>query len=127
MCIRDSYADYPTVVEQLKAGTLRALATGARTRAEPLPDVPTVAEAGFKDYDLDIWYGLVAPARTPKEVLNGLADQVSAAVAAPEMKPKLALQGLYPVVSCGADFAAHLRKQHDEYAKVIREAGIKPQ
>ena len=121
------YADYPTVVEQLKAGTLRALATGARTRAEPLPDVPTVAEAGFKDYDLDIWYGLVAPARTPKEVLNGLADQVSAAVAAPEMKPKLALQGLYPVVSCGADFAAHLRKQHDEYAKVIREAGIKPQ
>ena len=119
------YADYPTVVEQLKAGSLRALATGARTRAEPLPDVPTVAEAGFKDYDLDIWYGLVAPARTPKEALNGLADQVSAAVAAPEMKPKLALQGLYPVVSCGAEFAAHLRKQHDEYAKVIREAGIK--
>ena len=121
------YADYPTVVEQLRAGTLRALATGARTRAEPLPEVPTVAEAGFKDYDLDIWYGLVAPARTPNEVLKGLADQVSAAVAAPEMKPKLALQGLYPVVSCGADFAAHLRKQHDEYAKVIREAGIKPQ
>jgi len=121
------YADYPTVVEQIKAGTLRALANGARTRAEPLPDVPTVAESGFKDYDLDIWYGLVAPAKTPKDALSQLASWVSAAVTAPEMKPKLAAGGLYPVAICGAEFGAHLRKQYDDYARVIGESGIKAQ
>jgi tripartite-type tricarboxylate transporter receptor subunit TctC len=121
------YADYPTVVEQIKAGTLRALATGARTRAEPLPDVPTVAQSGFKDYDLDIWYGLVAPAKTPKDALSNLADLSRAAVTAPELKPKLALQGLYPVAICGEEFGAHLRKQYDDYARVIGGAGIKAQ
>jgi tripartite-type tricarboxylate transporter receptor subunit TctC len=119
------FADYPTVVEQLKAGTLRALATAARTRVEPLPDVPTIAESGFKDYDLDIWYGLVAPAKTPKDALSQLAAWSSAAIKAPEMKPKLALQGLYPVAICGAEFGAHLRKQYDDYERVIREANIK--
>jgi tripartite-type tricarboxylate transporter receptor subunit TctC len=119
------YADYPTVVEQLKAGTLRALATGSAKRAEALPDVPTVAESGFKDYNLDIWYGLVAPAKTPPEALSQLADLSRGAVKAPDMKPKLALQGLYPVGSCGAEFGDLLRKQHDDYARVIREANIK--
>jgi tripartite-type tricarboxylate transporter receptor subunit TctC len=119
------YADYPTVVEQIRAGTLRALATGAAKRAEALPDVPTVAESGFKDYDLDIWYGLVAPAKTPPDVLSQLAELAGAAVTAPDMKPKLALQGLHPVGTCGAAFGALLRKQHDDYARVIREANIK--
>jgi tripartite-type tricarboxylate transporter receptor subunit TctC len=119
------YADYPTVVEQLKAGTLHALATAARTRVEPLPDVPTIAESGFKNYDLDIWYGLVAPASTPKDALAQLAAWSSAAIKAPEMKPKLALQGLYPVATCGEEFGAHLRKQYDDYDRVIRAANIK--
>jgi tripartite-type tricarboxylate transporter receptor subunit TctC len=119
------FADYPTVVEQLKAGTLRALATAAGARVEPLLDVPTIAESGFKDYDLDIWYGLVAPAKTPKDALSQLAAWSSAAITAPEMKPKLALQGLYPVAMCGAEFGAHLRKQYDDYERVIREANIR--
>ena len=121
------FADYPTVVEQLKAGSLRALAVASRTRAEPLPAVPTVAEAGFKDYDLDIWYGLVAPAKTPKGALAQLADWMRAAVTAPDMKPKLAQQGLYPVVMCGPEFGAHLRKQYADYGRVIAEANIKAQ
>ena len=121
------FADYPTVVEQLKAGSLRALAVASRTRAEPLPAVPTVAEAGFKDYDLDIWYGLVAPAKTPKGALAQLADWMSAAVTAPDMKPKLAQQGLYPVVMCGPEFGAHLRKQYADYGRVIAESNIKGQ
>ena len=55
------FTDYPTLAEQLKAGKLRALATGSRTRAEALPDVPTVAESGYKDYDARQWFGLFAP------------------------------------------------------------------
>jgi tripartite-type tricarboxylate transporter receptor subunit TctC len=119
------FADYPTIVEQLKANKLRALATAAHVRAEALPDVPTIAESGFKDYDLDIWYGLVAPAKTPKEAVSQLAKWSLAAITAPDMKPKLALQGLYPVGVCGEPFAAHLRKQFDAYARVIAHANMK--
>ena len=119
------YADYPTVVEQLKAGALRALAVGSRRRAEALPDVPTVEELGFKDYDLDIWYGLVAPAKTPSDALAQAADWSASAVKTADIKPKLTLQGLYPVGICGAPFGAHLQKQYTDYERVIREAQIK--
>src|SRR5204862_463537 len=64
------FADYPTIVEQLRSGSLRALAGAAARRAEPLPQVPTLAESGFKDFDLDIWYGLVAPAKTLQSALD---------------------------------------------------------
>jgi len=119
------YADYPTVVEQLKAGALRALAVGSRRRAEALPDVPTVEESGFKDYDLDIWYGLVAPAKTSNDALAQAADWSASAVKTADIKPKLTLQGLYPVGICGAPFGAHLQKQYEDYERVIREAQIK--
>jgi tripartite-type tricarboxylate transporter receptor subunit TctC len=119
------YADYPTVVEQLKAGALRALAVGSRKRAEALPDVPTIEESGFKDYDLDIWYGLVAPAKTPSDTLAQAADWSASAVKTADIKPKLTLQGLYPVGICGAPFGAHLQKQYEDYERVIREAQIK--
>jgi len=121
------YADYPTVVEQIKAGSLRALAVGSRKRAEPLPDVPTIEESGFPDYDLDICYGLMAPAKTPAAAIAQLADWFRAAVTTPDMKPKLLQQGLYPVVKCGDEFAAHLRKQYEAYGRVIVESNIKGQ
>lgn len=116
---------YASASEQLKAGRLRALATVSPTRIEALADVPTVAETGFKDYEVDLWNGLVAPAKTPKETISQLAGWFTAALQASEIKPKLAAQGLYPVEMCGADFAIYLRKQYDEYGRVIREANIK--
>jgi len=112
-------------VEQLKAGALRALAVGSRRRAEALPDVPTVEESGFKDYDLDIWYGLVAPAKTPSDALAQAADWSASAVKTADIKPKLILQGLYPVGICGAPFGAHLKKQYEDYGRVIGDAQIK--
>jgi tripartite-type tricarboxylate transporter receptor subunit TctC len=119
------FADYPTVVEQLKTGTLRALATTSRTRAEALPDVPTIIELGLKDYEDEIWYGLVAPAKTPQDLLSQLSGWAVGAVSSPDMKPKLALQGLAPVGVCGSEFGALLRKRHDDYARVIRESNIR--
>ena len=119
------FANYSEVVEQLKAGTLRALATASKTRIEPLPDVPTVAELGYKDYDVEVWFGVVAPAKTPKDVVAQLSGWFTAAMQAPDVKPKLLNLGLYPVGMCGADFAAHIRKQYDEYGRVIRAANIK--
>jgi tripartite-type tricarboxylate transporter receptor subunit TctC len=119
------FADYPTVVSHLKSGTLRGLATASAARVEALPDVPTLAETGVVKYEAEIFYGIVAPAKTPADMIAQLSGWFSAALKAPEVKPKLAQQGLFPVGTCGADFGAYMRKLVDEYGRVIREAGIK--
>jgi tripartite-type tricarboxylate transporter receptor subunit TctC len=120
-------ADYPTVVPHLQSGNLRALVTASPARAEPLPDVPTFAESGLAPYEAEIFYGIVAPAKTPPDALTQLSGWFSAALKPAEMKPKLAKQGLLPVGTCGAKFGAYLRKQGDEYSRIIREANIKPE
>jgi tripartite-type tricarboxylate transporter receptor subunit TctC len=119
------FANYGQVAEQIKAGKLRALATGSPTRIESLPEVQSIAEAGYKDYEVETWFAVLAPAKTPQTALSNLAAQYSAAVPAPEVKAKLAVQGLFPVSMCGADFAAFLRKQYGDYGRAIREANIK--
>jgi tripartite-type tricarboxylate transporter receptor subunit TctC len=118
-------ADYPTVVSQLQSGTLRGLVTASQARVEPLPDVPTFAESGLGKYEANIFYGMVAPAKTPPDAITQLSGWFTAALKAPDMKPKLAKQGLFPVGTCGAEFGAFMRKQFEEYAQVIREANIK--
>lgn len=117
--------NYSESVEQLKAGKLRALAVTSPKRIEPLPGVPTVAELGYKDYEVEVWFGVVAPAKTPKPVAAELASWFKAAMQAPDVKPKLLDLGLYPVGLCGDDFAAHIRKQSDEYGRIMRAANIK--
>jgi tripartite-type tricarboxylate transporter receptor subunit TctC len=119
------FVGYAVVAEHLKAGKLRALATATRKRIVPLPDLPTFDESGFKDLEVDNWFGVVAPANTPKETLSQLAGWFTAALALPEVKARLADQGLYPVGTCGADFGALIRKRYDEYGQAIRESNIK--
>jgi tripartite-type tricarboxylate transporter receptor subunit TctC len=119
------FAEYAPLAEHIKAGTLRALATSSRTRIESLPDLPTIAESGYKDYEVDLWWGLFAPAKTPKAIIAELAGWFTAAIRAPEVKAKLAAQGFSPVGMCGADFGALLRKQHGDYGRIIRESNIK--
>jgi tripartite-type tricarboxylate transporter receptor subunit TctC len=80
---------YSTVSEQLKASKLRALATASRTRIEALPEVPTVAESGYKDFDAENWFGLFSPAKTLKATISQLASWFSDALQAPEVKAKL--------------------------------------
>jgi tripartite-type tricarboxylate transporter receptor subunit TctC len=119
------YSDFPTVAEQIKAGALRALATGARARLDALPDVPTVDESGYTGYEADIWYGLFAPAKTPPETTARLAGWFAAAIADPAVKAKLAAQGLRPVGLCGAAFRDYVRRQYQDYGDVIRKADIR--
>jgi tripartite-type tricarboxylate transporter receptor subunit TctC len=120
-------ASYPNLAELVQAGKLRAIATASAARIDPMPDVPTVAESGFKDFEADIWFGVVAPVKTPSEILNQLAGWFTAAIAVPEIKTKLAAQGLFPVGICGAAFGAFTRKQYDDYGSAIRDANIKAQ
>jgi len=123
--VTSMFATYPNVSEYLKAGKLRALAVGNRTRAQALPDIPTVAELGYGDFDIDAWFGSFAPANTPGPVISEIERLFTAAVQDHVVKERLLVQGLFPTVSCGSDFAAYLRKQHDAYGRIITEANIK--
>ena len=100
------FGSYPNVAANLNTGKLRALATASRTRIDLLPDVPTMAKSGYKDYEASLWFGLFAPAKTPQAIVSQLADWLRAALLVPEVKAKLVEQGLYPVGMCGADFGA---------------------
>jgi tripartite-type tricarboxylate transporter receptor subunit TctC len=118
-------SNYAEAVEHVNGGKLRALAVGGKTRIESWPNVPTVAEQGFPDYTVEVWYGLIAPAKTPKDKLAELSKWCAEAMRAPDLKPKWDLQGLTAVGSTAEEFGAHLKKQSDDYARVIREANIK--
>jgi len=118
-------ANYADVVEHIKAGELRALATASPTRIESLPEVPTVAESGYKELEYELWFGVFAPAKTPPAVISQLAVWYTAAMQVPEVKAKLVVQGLYPVGTCGSAFGELVRKQYEDYGRIIREANIK--
>ena len=121
-------SSYPNVSELIRSGKLRALATTTAKRIQSMPDLPTVAEAaGIKDFDVDIWFGVNAAAKTPRELTSQLATWFTAALKVPEVKAKLDAQGLFEVGACGEDYAAFLRKQYDDYGRSIRDANIKPQ
>ena len=123
--VTSMFATLPNVSEYLKAGKLRALAVGNRMRAEPLPDVPTVTESGYGDFDIDAWFGAFAPAATPEPAINEVEHLFTAALQDSSVKEKLSVQGLFPTLTCGNDFGAYLRKQNDAYRRIITEANIK--
>ena len=118
-------ADYPTVTGHLKSGTLRALLTASPKRVADLPDVPTFTEAKHTKHEVDIFYGIVTPAKTPPDQLKLLQDSFSAALKAADVQPKLAAQGLFPVGMCGAPWGDFIRKMHEEYARVIPQTSMK--
>jgi tripartite-type tricarboxylate transporter receptor subunit TctC len=122
--VTSMFGTYPNVSEYLKAGKLRALAVGNDARAQPLPDVPTVAESGYRDFDVDAWFGAFAPANTPEPAIRQLEHLFTTALQDASVKEKLLVQGLFPAGACGADFAAYLRKQHDAYSRIIADANI---
>jgi tripartite-type tricarboxylate transporter receptor subunit TctC len=119
------FANFAEVGEHLNAGTLRALATGSSSRFALLPDVPTIAEQGFPGYEETVWLGVVAPAGTPHEIVARLSAWFVEAIEAPEVKSKLEALGLVTVGRCGADFAAHLHAQFEDYGRQLHDANIK--
>jgi tripartite-type tricarboxylate transporter receptor subunit TctC len=118
-------ANYADVAQHFKAGKLRPLVVFPPARIEPLPQVPTIVEAGYPDSRFVLWFGMFAPTKTPKETIAQMTGWFTAALAAPEIREKLIAQGLYPTGACGADFAAAYRKENEEFGRVIREADIK--
>jgi len=123
--VTSAVLNWSEVGEHVVAGKARLLATMALRRIESLPDLPTVAESGFPDFETDVWFGVAAPAKTPKETVAQLIDWFREAVLAPPVKAKLIAQALYPNPKCGADFAAHLRRQSEVFTQLIRDLNIK--
>jgi tripartite-type tricarboxylate transporter receptor subunit TctC len=115
---------YATVVQQVKAGALRALATFSPKRVDGLTAIPTVIEAGHP-FQTEPWYALFAPAGTPGNTVADLAGKFRTALQAGDVAAKLVSQGLFPSGICGDAFKALLRAEFDELGRAIRDAGIK--
>jgi tripartite-type tricarboxylate transporter receptor subunit TctC len=115
----------PPVLPHLKNGRLRALGVTGKRRSSELPDVPTVDEAGVPGYEINPWYGLLAPAATPPAIIARLSAEVTRIVRAPEMREKLAAAGAEPGGGTPEDYAAVIRADTVLWTRVIREAGIK--
>jgi len=119
---------FPTIISSIphiNAGRLRALAVTPATRVPALPDIPTMAEAGVPGVVVLNWYGLIAPARTPKRVIDQLAGETIKAMQAPDMTKRLVAEGSTAVGSSPQQFAAHLRAEHELWSRVIKQAGIR--
>jgi tripartite-type tricarboxylate transporter receptor subunit TctC len=114
-----------SVAPQVNGGKLRALAAMSKTRSPSLPELPTIAEAGYPDMDGDGWVGALVPAGTPKEIVALLHREIVKALALPEMKDRLAAVGLDPIGSTPDEFAMQLRDEAEKWAMVIRAAGLK--
>jgi len=110
---------------QIRAGKLRGYALGGGKRSQFAPDYPTVDESGFPGYDVEVWFGLLAPGRTPKEIVTRLNAEVNRVLALPDIKEKLSSQAYEPIGGTPEKFAQAIRSDIERYGKVIREAGIK--
>jgi tripartite-type tricarboxylate transporter receptor subunit TctC len=112
---------------QIKQGNVRALAVTGDNRSQILPDVPTMAEAGYPAIVGESWVGILVPAGTPKDIISLLQREVAKIIAAPEMKARLAELGYEPVASTPDEFGARIKNEIATWAKVIRAAHIKPE
>jgi tripartite-type tricarboxylate transporter receptor subunit TctC len=115
----------PTAMPHVKTGKLRALATGSAKRLPLLPDLPTIAESGLPGYESTSWYGFVAPANLPKNILTQLNTEITRILNAPDVREKLEKAGLVVVASTPEEFAAHIKSEMAKDAKIVREANIK--
>src|SRR3954465_2677510 len=115
----------PVPAPHIKAGRLRALAVLAKERSPILPDVPTAAEAGLPDFDVTTWYGILAPAGTPRPIVTRLNSELVKIMRNPEMKERLATLGTDPLTSTPEEFGVYIKREIAKWGDVIHKAGLK--
>jgi tripartite-type tricarboxylate transporter receptor subunit TctC len=113
-------------VPQVKAGKLKAYAVTGATRLPLLPDVPTFAEVGMPEYDVQMWFGLLAPGATPKPILNKLSASVLDVLKMPDVQEKIRALDISPIPPAPEQFAAMIKTEAERFAKIIKTANIKP-
>jgi tripartite-type tricarboxylate transporter receptor subunit TctC len=124
--VQVAFDPLPASIEHIRAGKLRALAVTTASRSEALPGIPSASES-VPDYVASNWYGFAAPKNTPSEIVNKLNAEINAALADPKLKARLAELGGTPFAGSPATFAKFVADDTAKWAKVIREANIKPQ
>jgi tripartite-type tricarboxylate transporter receptor subunit TctC len=115
----------PNLIEQFRGGTVRPVAVTTKTRVSTLPDVPTMEEQGFPNFEIGSWYGLWGPANMPKDVVATLNGAIAEAMKTPRVTERVAAQGLIPVGSSSADFAVFQNAEIAKFGKMIKDANIK--
>jgi tripartite-type tricarboxylate transporter receptor subunit TctC len=120
-----AFTALPPALSAVQAGQLRALGIAATERAAGMPDVPTFSEQGIKDQDADTLTGIVAPAGTPKEIVDLLYREIAKAVSQPDVKERLTALGFKPVANTPDEFGAHIRLEMDKWGKVVRDAKLR--
>lgn len=121
------FAAPASVVGHLKSGRARALATTGSKRAQLLPDVPTIAESGYPGYEAINWYAYVAPAKTPKDVIDRLNREIVKALAGPDVVALLQKQGMEPSSSSPEELGRYIAREYETWGKVVKQAGITAQ
>lgn len=122
------FDNLPSAMPHIKSGKLKALAVTSATRSQALPELPTVAEAGgamLKDYEASSWFGLLAPAGTPGDIVTRLQQETGKALALPTIRERLLGLGAIPSGISGADFARYIDAETQKWAKVVKASGAK--
>jgi len=114
-----------TINQHAKAGKIRVLAVTTLKRSSTAPEYPTLAESGFPGFDTSLWFGLLAPAATPREIVAKVHDDVIQVLKLPEVKARIAEQGADIVGDTPAEFAAFISAESAKYARIIKQAGVK--
>jgi tripartite-type tricarboxylate transporter receptor subunit TctC len=122
--VQMTFLDLPVLLPHIKSGTLRPIALGAPARAPTAPDVPTTAEVGMPGLLIENWYGMVAPAKTPDNIVAALNRLTNEAMADPSVKEKLAAQGLTVAGDTPEHFRGYIEAETVKWAKVIKESGV---
>jgi len=120
-----AFTALPSSLAAIQAGQVRAIGLAASERAEQVPDVPTFAEQGVKDQEADTLTGIVAPAGTPKEIVELLAREIANSVARPEVRERLAVLGFKPVANTPEAFSARIKLEIEKWGKVVRDANLR--
>jgi len=115
----------PAAAPHVRSGKLRALAVLAKERYPGMPDVPTAAESGMPEFEVDTWYGVLAPAGTPREIVARLNAELTRLMQSKEMRDRLATMGIEPMASTSAEFGEFLAAEIAKWAKVVKESGAK--
>jgi len=123
--VQISFATFASSIQFVRAGKLRALGIAGKKRSALMPDLPTFAEAGIVGYDAELWYSLLAPARTPKAVVDKVNAALVAALKSPDVAGQLEKQGFEPQASTPAELKAYIGKEMSRWQRVIQDNNIK--
>ena len=118
------FAPIPAAQELGASGKVKVLAINSARRVPQLPDTPTVAESGLPDYKYDSWFGVMAPAGTPKPILDKVSKDIALVLAMPDVKEKLNVQGSIPAPNTPEQFDAIIKSDTERYGKILRDAGV---